>query len=284
VENIQTYWKMIQDALDKNDLNTIKQQFATIKTDYSIDVENDIIQNLGHNFSIGMYDAMSINMANINTVAAIEFKDPVKMKAVMEKFIAKMPPGQQSTINKINGSEVYMVPAGPVQIYAGFIGNNLAITLGKPMFEKAMSAELENGFIKAFKDEPLRTSLQKDISIFFFDVGEAMYAVKNFAPMLAATSPEAQIVMMPEFQKIVDPFDYMSAVSRIDGNAMVGEFLFKTSFNKPFFQGVKDVTAQIQALTKKLNLAQPADGAQPASEQPSAPADAQSSGQPKKTE
>ncbi len=254
VENFQAYWQMVHDSLDKDTLNAMKQQFATVKTDYDIDVEKDVIQNIGNNLGIGIYDAMSINMANVNTLLSVEFKDPAKIKAVMEKGIAKLPPEQQSMINRvpINGSEVFMVPAGPFQVYAGFIGNDLVITLGKPMFEKAMSAELENGFIKTVKDKQLQISLQKDTSLFFFDVGEAMYAVKNFAPMLLSVSPESQLIMMPEFQKIVEPFDYISAFSRIDGDSMVGEFLFKTEFKKPFFQGIKDVSNQIEALSMTI--------------------------------
>ncbi|MBF0301405.1 MAG: hypothetical protein HQK73_00040 [Desulfamplus sp.] len=254
VENIQTYWRMMQETLDKATLESIKKQFATVKTDYNIDVEKDIIQNLGNNFTLGMYDAMSINMANINTVASLEFKESAKMKEVIEKMIAKLPPEQKSMVNKvdINGSEVYMMPAGPVQLYAGFIGNNLAITLGKPMFERAMSAEIENGFMKGFKDKSLQKSLQEDISILFFDVKEAMVAAKNFVPMLMSFSPEVQIMMMPEFQKIIEPFDYISTCSRIDGNSMVGEFVFKTTLDKPFFQGVKEANAKIDILKKSI--------------------------------
>lgn len=258
VENLQIYWKMIQETFDKETLNTMEKEFSRVKTDYSIDLEKDLIQNLGGNLSGGIYDAMSINMANVNTLIAVEFKDTEKVKKAIEKVIVKLPPEQQSMVNRVqlNGSEVYMVPAGPMQIYAGFIGKDLVVTLGKPMFEKAMAADPESSFMDQFKDKSLKSSLQKDISIFFFDVGESLHAVKNFAPMLAYANPDSQIMMAPEFKNIMAPFDYISAVSRIDGNAMVGEFLFKSNFNKPFFQGVKDVTAQIAALKKSMNLNQ----------------------------
>ncbi|MBF0572512.1 MAG: hypothetical protein HQK69_01950 [Desulfamplus sp.] len=254
VENIQAYWKMIKETLDKNSIDTMKKEFATVKTDYDIDVEKDIIENMGNNLTLGTYDGMSINMTNINTLASIEFKDPVKMKAVIDKLIAKLPPDNQSMVNKvdINGSQIYMIPAGPVQLYAGFIGKDLAIALGKPMFEKAMSSEIENGFIKKFKDTKLTTSLKQDISIFFLDFKEAVYAVKNFVPIFAAEEPEMNIVMMPEFQKIVEPFKYISAFSRIDGNAIVGDLIFKTDFDKPFFKGVKEINSEIEALKKKV--------------------------------
>ncbi|MBF0376944.1 MAG: hypothetical protein HQK72_05630 [Desulfamplus sp.] len=253
VENIQAYWKMIKETLDKISLDAMEKEFATVKTDYGIDVEKDIIENIGNNLTLGTYDGMSINMTNINTLASIEFKDPVKMKTVIDKLIAKLPPDNQSMVNRvdINGSQIYMIIAGPFQLYAGFIGNNLVVTLGKPMFEKAMSAEIENGFIKNFKETKLTTSLKQDVSIFFLDFKESIYAVKNFVPMFAAEDPEIGIIMMPEFQKIVEPFKYISAFSRIDGNAIVGEFLFKTDFNKPFFQGVKEANSEIAALKKK---------------------------------
>lgn len=254
VENIQAYWAAMQKNSDKSSLDSIKKQFATIKSDYDVDVEKDIIPNLGNNFTLGMYDAMSINMANINTAAALEVKDTTKIKEAIDKIIAKLKPEQQSMVNRvdINGSQVYMVPAGPVQLYAGFIGKNFTITLGKPTFEKAMSAEIENGFLKEIKEKSLRKSLQEDISIFFFDVQEAIAAAKNFAPMIMSFSPEAQVMMMPEFQKIVDPFDYISTCSRVEGSSMVGEFIFKTKFDKPFFQGVKEVNVQLDSLKKSI--------------------------------
>ncbi|MBF0469630.1 MAG: hypothetical protein HQK61_12220, partial [Desulfamplus sp.] len=274
VENFQVYWKMFQETLDKETLNTVIKNFSSIKTDYDIDVEKDLIDNLGNNISVGIYDAISINMANINTLAALEFKDPVKAKGVIEKIIAKLPPEQQSMINRLqlNGKEVYMIPAGPVQVYAGLVGNDFVITLGKPMFEKAMTADSASSFMSGFKDKELQKSLRQDISVFFFDVGEALYAVKNFVPLLAYANPESQIMMTPQFKKIMEPFDYMSGASRIDGNAMVGEFLFKSRFNKPFFQGIKDVTEQIEALKKTMNIAVP-PGVGASTDQPSEPTD-----------
>ncbi|MBF0111262.1 MAG: hypothetical protein HQK74_00845 [Desulfamplus sp.] len=252
VENFQAYWKIVKEAIDSD--NEINKEFATIKAQYDIDVENDIIQNIGNNIGLGIYDAMSINMANVNTLVTIEFKEPAKVKAAIEKGIAKLSPEEQSMINRVpvNGSEVFMVQAGPVQVYSGFIGDDFTIALGKPMFEKAMSAELENGFMKSVTDSHLKSSFQKDLSIFFFDVGEAMYALKNFAPMLISVEPQAQIITQPKFKEIVEPLDYiLSTFSGIeDGNSMVGELKFKTKFNKPFFQGLKDVIDQIDALSK----------------------------------
>lgn len=258
VENLQVYWSMIQETLDKKTLNTMKQEFSRIKTDYNIDIEKDVIQNLGGNVSAGIYDAISINMANINTLAAVEFKDPSKIKGAIEKLIVKLPPQQQSMVNKIqiNDNEVYMVPVGPVQLYAGFIGNDLVITLGKSMFEKAITADQGNSFITELKDKSLQKSLQQDISLLFFDVREAQYAVKNFVPMLMYANPESQIINTPEFKKIMEPLDYISAFSRIDDTSMVGEFVFKTDFNKPFLQGIKDLGEQIEELQKSMNLNQ----------------------------
>ncbi|WP_245809247.1 DUF3352 domain-containing protein [Desulfamplus magnetovallimortis] len=246
-QNMQNYWKLLQDTLDKETLELIKEGFHSVKTEYGIDLETELINNLGSNFSAGIYDGMSINMGNINTLISLEFKEPAKMVSLIEKAIAKIPEEQQQMVNRldIKGSKVYMVPVGPLQLYAGFKGNHLVVTMGKPMFEKGLDADPSKGFLNSIKDKTLKDGLKNEISVFYMDLKEVFYTVKNFIPMLMTLSEDASIVMTPEFQKLADLFHYVSFIAKAGKDEMKGDFVIKTGFDKPFFKGVKDVSDKI---------------------------------------
>ncbi len=252
-ENMQAYWQMLQESLDSDRLDLIRTQFAKIKSDYGIDMETDVINNLGSNFNAGIYDGMSINMGNINALISLEFKQPAKMRSLIEKLIGKMPEQQQTMVNrlKINGNDVYMLPIGPLQLYAGFKGNDLLITLGKPMFEKALNGDPAKGFMGSVQDKQLRNDLKSEISVFYIDIEEIFRVVKNFMPMLMAANPDAGMVMTPEFQKVVNMFQYISLIFKAEKDAVMGDFVIKTTFNKPFFKGIKDVSERIEAMKNK---------------------------------
>lgn len=250
-ENMQSYWQMLQETFDPKILGYINDLFAKIKTDYGVDMEADVISNMGTNFNAGIYDGMSINMGNVNALFSIEFKDPAKMRSVIETFIGKVPEQQQVMVNrlKINDSDVYMVPMGPLQLYAGFKDNNLLVTLGKPMFEKALNADPAKGFMASGnQDKALKNSLKNELSISYIDIKELFYIVKNFMPMFMQVNPGAAVVMQPEFQKLMDMFKYISSTWKVEKNGFKGDLVIKTNFDKPFLKGVKDVSDQVKAM------------------------------------
>ena len=252
-QDLQKYWEMLRETLDKEALAEITEQFNQIKTDYGVDVETDLINNLGNNFNMGIYDGMSINMGNINSLLSLEFKYPSKIIAVIETLIKKMPEEEQVMVNRlqIGDHQVYMVPAGPFQIYAGFKGKKLLITLGKPMFEKALAADPATGFMTAVKSKSLKNTLSHDHSIVYLDIMELYYVLKNVMPMFMGNDPDFAIAMTPEFQKLVDLFDYIALTFTAQADGFMGEFVIKTQFDKPFFKGAKEVSDQISAMTAK---------------------------------
>ncbi|MFK5953302.1 MAG: hypothetical protein QM498_09620 [Desulfobacterium sp.] len=252
-QNLQQYWQMLRETLDKETLAKITEQFNQIKADYGVNMEVDLINNLGNNFNVGIYDGMSINMGNINSLLSLEFKYPSKMIAVIETLIKKMPEEKQVMVNRlqIGDHHVYMVPVGPFQIYAGFKGKKLLITLGKPMFEKALAADPATGFMTAVKSKSLKNTLSHDHSIAYLDIMELYYVLKNFMPMFIDNDPDFAIAMTPEFQKLVDLFDYIAFTFTAQADGVMGDFVIKTQFDKPFLKGAKEVSDRISAMTTK---------------------------------
>ena len=252
-QDLQQYWQMLRDTLDKETLAKITEQFNQIKADHGVDMEADLINNLGNNFNMGIYDGMSINMGNINALLSLEFKYPSKIIAVIETLIKKMPEEKQVMVNRlqIGDHDVYMVPVGPFQLYAGFKGKKLLMTLGKPMFEKALAADPATGFMTAVKSRSLKNTLSHDHSIAYLDIMELYYVLKNFMPMFIDNDPDFAIAMTPEFQKLVDLFDYIAFTFTAQADGSMGDFVIKTQFDKPFFKGAKEVSDQISAMTAK---------------------------------
>lgn len=249
-QNMQTYWQLIQETLDQTMKQEMNEAFAQIKADYGFDVEKDLIANLGNNVNVGLFDGMSINMGNINALVSIEFKDPSKMRSLIEKVIKALPEEQQMMVNRIEmgGNSVYMLPVGPFQLYAGFKGNALILTMGKPMFEKALASDPSKGFMTSIKDHGLKSRLNGDLSMSYLNFKELYLVVKNFLPMVMSVSPDAAMVMTPEFQKLVAQFDHIVMGFNPETDGFKGSFVIKTHFDKPFLKGVKSISDQIMAM------------------------------------
>ena len=248
-QDLQQYWQLLQETLDKAALAKITEQFNKIKTEYGVDMEADLINNLGNNFNVGIYDGSSINIGNINFLLSLEFKNPSKMTAVIEKLIKTMP-GMVNRL-QIGDHDVYMVPVGPFQIYAGFKERKLLITLGKAMFERALAANPATGFMTAVKSGSLKNTLSHEHSIVYLDIMELYYVLKNFMPMFMNSNPDLAIAMTPEFQKLVDLFDYITFNFTAQTDGFMGKFVIKTQFDHPFLKGTKEVSDQINAMTAK---------------------------------
>ena len=252
-QNMQSYWQLIRETLDQKMVKEMESEFAKVKTDYGIDVETDIIANLGNNFGVGIYDGMSINMGNINALLSLEFKDAAKIHSVIETAIKALPEEQQMMVNriKIGGKTVYMMPVGPFQVYAGFKENRFMITMGKPMFEKALASDVSKGFLTTITDKGLKSTLRADHSMTYLNMMELYYIVKNFLPMVMSVSPDAAMAMTPEFQKIVALFDHIRMGFTAEKEGFKGNFVIKTHFDGPFLKGVRGISDQIMEMKQK---------------------------------
>ena len=169
------------------------------------------------------------------------------MKKVMERVISKLTPEQQSDIIKttIGDDEVYIISiVGMVQVYAGIKDNNLIMSIGKPMFEKALAGSVSSGFLTNLKDRSLAKTLSADINTVYLDFGEILKAMKNFKALtrhLNKGKPNGFRI-----EEIVNQFEYLLSTSRYENGVIYSDLVVKTKFSESFFQGVGKIVKQFQ--------------------------------------
>lgn len=244
--NARQYYDMVMASLAEEKRQSFQQNLKGIKEGFGVDLESDIIDNLAGNLNLGIYDGMTINMANYNTLLTLNLKDGDKMKGVIESVIAKLPPEQQSMVVKttIGTQESYMVSLmGMTQLFLGVKENNLIVALGKPMYEKALAADMKTGFLANMSDPNLVETLKADTaSVFYLDSQETFKALKNFSAMLQQFSKDPSRPIIDEkVTNAVNQFDYLLSSSEVRGNSIFSNLMVKTNFVNPFFQGVRNV-------------------------------------------
>lgn len=249
--NPTEYYRMIVETLPEEQIKTFRSALEGIKADYGIDVESEVIGNLAGNINLGIYDGVSINMMNINLVLTLNLRDPAKMQGVLDKVVAKIPPEQQSMVVKapVNGVDAYVVSLmGMAQIYVGIQNQTLIVTVGKPMFEKALAADPAKGFLTRMTDEALVSALTRDLSsIFYLDAQETFLAVKNFSAFLQQAGGEGnQPIITDQVSSAVDRLDYFLTTTRVREQTFLSDILVKTRFDVPFFEGIRQIAAAFE--------------------------------------
>lgn len=245
------YYDMIMASLAEEQRQGFQNSLEGIKASFGVDLVGDVIDNLAGNLNLGIYDGMSINMANYNILLTLNLKDGAKMTQVIETAISKLPPEQQSMAQKttVGAQESYMISLmGMTQLFLGVKDNNLIVAVGKPMYDKALAADVKSGFLTQLKDPDLVSALKSDAaSILYLDAQETFKAVQNFAPMLQNFSSDpTQPIIDETVTNAVNQFDYLLSASHVKGNSIVSSLALKTNFVDPFFQGVANVVESFQ--------------------------------------
>ncbi len=244
------YYQMMIDAMPPERQEEFDSELSAIKAQYGIDIKTDLIDNFGGSFNLGIYDGASINMMNYNTLISANLKDPARMNTVIEKFMAKLPPEQQSMIVKstYEGVPTYTINVmGMMQVYIGIKGNNLILSVGQPMYQKALNADAGAGFIANIDDPKLKAVLtDKTSNIFYLNALELGKAVRNFWAMIQQMKqvpPPSQ-----EVWAMADHFKYLLSTTTLKGADGVGLMTLKTDFSKPFLKGVLDVKEMLKKM------------------------------------
>ncbi len=252
------YYQMMIDAMPPERQEEFDSELSEIKAQYGIDIKADLIDNFGGSFNLGIYDGASINMMNYNTLISANIKDPAKMNGVIEKFMAKLPPEQQSMIVKstYEGVPTYTINVmGMMQVYIGIKGNNLILSVGQPMYQKALNADAGAGFIANIDDPKLKAVLtDKTSNIFYLNAVELGKAVRNFWAMIQQMKqvpPPSQ-----EVWGMADHFKYLLSTTTLKGADGVGLLTLKTDFSKPFLKGVLDVKETLKKMEEKSEAGQ----------------------------
>lgn len=199
-----------------------------------IDAETELIDQLGGNVNLGVYDGGSITMTNYNTVLSFTVKDEAAMQQVLDKAMKAVPAPQQSmiTTQTIDGVAAYVAVAGLTQVYLGIHNKQVILTTGKPLFQKALTGEVSNGFTTRIKPKELAEMLKNTGNVFYLNVDEAVKAVRNFEIFLQGFVGGPH--MMQDIYTTAAKFEYVAASSRLDDNAIVTQVQVKTRFAEPF--------------------------------------------------
>ncbi len=249
--NPRQYYDMIMTSLADEKRQAFQNNLEEIKAGFGVDLVSDVIDNLAGNLNLGIYDGLSINMANYNALLSLNLKDGAKMERVIETAISKLPPEQQSMVVKttVGAQESYMISLmGMTQLFLGVKDNNLIVALGKPMYEKALAADMKTGFLTTLKDPHLVDTLKSDAaSIFYLDSQETFKAVKNFSALLQQFSKDpSKPIIDDTVTNAVNQFDYLLSSSQVDGESIFSNLTVKTNFVGSFFQGMQNVVESFE--------------------------------------
>ena len=221
--NPEEYFKLIINSLGNNETEQIDAAIEMVKSNYGIDIKKDIIEQLEGNLNLGLYDASSINFMNYNFLATLSIKDEAKFKETLD--------------------EIYL--AGLVQLYIGVNDNNVIISVGKPMFKKALKADTSNGFVKDIDDEYLKSVLKSDTNVFYLNISETYKVFNTFSGMLGgflgAEDPSSAEKTKKDIKDVTSKFEYILGSSYVNKAALHSDFVIKTNFKKPFMIGVKEL-------------------------------------------
>ncbi len=249
--NATKYYDLTRKTLAEDNRAKLDQTIAGFKDAYGIDLKTDLIDNLAGNINLGMYDGMTINMMNYNTLLTLSLRDGRKMTEALDRFVAKLPPEQQSMVIKtpMGDHDAYMISVmGMMQIFAGVKGNTLVISLGKPMYDKAMAADPAKGYLATMADRALFEALKADhYSVFYLNAQELFKAVRNFSAMLQQFSDDpAKPVIDETIAWAVGQFDYLLSTASREGDSFTSAATLKTNFSEPFFKGVVKVIERLK--------------------------------------
>ncbi len=246
--NAEEYFKMILSSLGDNENDQLTSAIDMVKSNYGLDIRKDLIEQLDGNLNLGVYDATSINMMNYNLLITLSVKDEAKFKKTLDDIIEKIvPPDQKQMISKqtVNGVEAYVYLAGFQQLYIGIKDKNVIVTIGKAMFEKALKADISNGFVNDLDDDYLKSILKSDTNVLYFNISEAYKVFNTFSGLLSgflgAEDPKSAEKTKQDVKDVTEKFKYLLASSYVNNNSFHSDFILKTNFSKPFMIAVKEL-------------------------------------------
>jgi len=246
--NPEEYFKLIINSLGNNETEQIDAAIEMVKSNYGIDIKKDIVEQLEGNLNLGLYDASSINFMNYNFLATISIKDEAKFKETLDEIIEKIvPPDQKQMISKqvIDGVDAYVYLAGLVQLYIGVNDNNVIVSVGKSMFEKALKADASSGFVNDLDDEYLKSVLKSDTNVFYLNISETYKVFNTFSGMLGgflgADDPSSAEKTKKDIKDVARKFEYILGSSYVNKASLHSDFVIKTNFKKPFMIGIKEL-------------------------------------------
>ena len=268
----ETYLRVLREAMTEAEREAFDARMAAAGAQLGIDVERDLVENFTGGFGFGVFDGVGLNMANHNTLFSAGVKDADKARKTLKAAADRLRGQGGMTVAETRVGETDAVAVnvlGFIQIFAGVHEDRLLVSLGRRMFQEAVSAEKA----RPAPDLAAADAWENDPAVFFLDVDQLVQASRNFGFLLTQLNRGRPVEARDT--KPLEAFRYLMSTARIDGDRMVGEFRVATRFSEPFFQAVVPV---VQALAERLPR-RPAVGGSP-SEAPAATPSADSADDP----
>lgn len=246
--NVPEYYRIMREAMAPEERRAWEARLDGIRENLGVDLEKEVIPNIAGNLNIGVYDGVSINMTNYNALVTLSIKDEAEMKSVLAQAYAGLTPEQRSMIatTVVGETDAYVLTLfGAFQFYIGVKEHNLILSVGKPMFEKAVYGGMESGFLTRISDPELIRTLKGERGIFYLNIQEVYQALKNFLFLVRQFNIQESITA--DSENALRQFEYLLLSSQVEGAALRGEMEIETRFEQPFFKGVYELSRKIEA-------------------------------------
>lgn len=227
-------------------------RLAAMGETWGIDVERELVGNLTGGFGVGVYDGLSLNMANYNTLFSAGVRDSGMARRTLAAVVGRLAERGGVTVTETRVGETDAVAIsvmGFLQLFAGVNGDRLLVSVGRRMFQEAVAG----GEPAPPADPAAAQSLKGDPGVFFLDVGELLKAARNFSFLLTQLNrgrPVDFAALAP-----LEQLRYVMSAARPEGELVTGEFRVGTRFSQPFFKGLREVAAAVAAARKPASPA-----------------------------
>ncbi|NOR43989.1 MAG: hypothetical protein GQ534_00250 [Candidatus Delongbacteria bacterium] len=246
--NFEKYIEFMLETMPQETKAQFDKALLETKTNMGIDIDQELIKQLAGSFNFGIYDANTINMMNYNTVINFNVKSPTEFTKTLEKgaSLGLMAMDEQGLIDAVGsenkdlvvGVKGYSISLGMMMGYVIMKGDNVSIVSGKPTLIQLLQGNSSKSFTNKLDGE-IAGKLNKDDNYFYLDIVEAYKITKTVYGMIAGmTGAENQIDAKTD--AFVKNFVYLYGQGSLDGEKGTGEYVLKTTFNKPFFLALQE--------------------------------------------
>ena len=255
--NFEKYIEFMLDTMPQETKAEFDKALLDTKTNMGIDLDQELIKQLAGSFNFGIYDANTINMMNYNTVINFNVKSPEEFIKTLEKTtsLGLMAMDEQGLIDAVGtenkslvtGVKAYSVSLGMMMEYVILKGDNVSIVSGKPTLIQMLQSNSSKSFTNKLDGE-IAVKLNEDDNFFYLDIVEAYKITKTvFGIISGMTGGENQIDAKTD--AFVKNFVYLYGQGSLVGEKGTGQYILKTTFNKPFFMALQEEIKKLE-LTK----------------------------------
>jgi hypothetical protein len=250
--NFSKYIDMLFNSMTDNKISTqVNQKFDKIKEAYGIDLHNNILNNLGGNVNLGIYDLSTLKTLKFNGLLSISLKDTKKIIESLDilKGFAVKSEKFNLTVETIEDVQTFVITTGPVKIYMG-VKNSLIISSDLDVYKQALGGDVNSGFLPKMKDSSLQKTF-KNSDFFYLDFSQLLTGLQSASVLGTKDSSNPFLANLDKIIKIVEDFEYILLSNQIKQEIKTSSLLIKTKFNESFIAGLTRTTKKIAELKKE---------------------------------